>query len=123
MIYAIREVGTDFIKIGYTKHDPISRLTQLQTANPRELRLAWAIEGSLRDEFVLHHNWRHLHVRGEWFEDDASFVDSTEVEKFLESQQYRTSEALASDQIWGKAVLRAGSIENPFGTKHGVTNP
>jgi len=35
MVYFVRMVGTDFIKIGFTTRDPGRRIAELQTSAPR----------------------------------------------------------------------------------------
>lgn len=57
----------DPIKIGVADDVP-ARLAQLQTASPWPLRLLGFIRGDFDEEGALHDRFRHLHVRGEWFE-------------------------------------------------------
>ena len=64
-IYVIR-CGS-FSKIGYSKN-PKQRLRELQCANPFPLELAGTIPGSLATESKLHTEYRHKHVRNEWFD-------------------------------------------------------
>lgn len=71
MIYAIRAVGTNFIKIGYTSKSPLERVRELQTGCPLDLELVACCQGKKTMETWLH--WRLLkakaHHRGEWFTD------------------------------------------------------
>ena len=70
MIYAIRAVGTQYVKIGYTDHwDAKVRLDTLQTGCPYDLELVAFGLGSKASEKRLH---RYLtiarrHHKGEWF--------------------------------------------------------
>jgi hypothetical protein len=64
--YVVR--GMDAVKIGYTERDPISRLKELQTGCPDELRLVGVdFSGGLATEGVLHAQFADAHLRGEWF--------------------------------------------------------
>jgi hypothetical protein len=70
MIYAIRAVGTDYIKFGYsTKGDASDRVAEMQTGCPFELMaIAWC-EGDRVDEHRIHMRLKLVgaHARGEWF--------------------------------------------------------
>ena len=71
MIYAIKAVGTPYIKFGYTTYDVRQRLGLLQTGCPHDLELLAFCKGSKADEANIHSrllraNCRH---RGEWFKD------------------------------------------------------
>ena len=70
MIYAIRAVGTDYVKFGYsTKGDANDRVAEMQTGCPFELMaIAWC-EGSRVDEHRIHARLKRAgaHARGEWF--------------------------------------------------------
>lgn len=72
MIYAIRAVGTDYIKFG-TALDVQERLRGLQTGCPLPLELIAACEGDQKTEAWIH--WRLVqakaHHMGEWFKDCA----------------------------------------------------
>ena len=46
MIYIIHETGSPFYKIGYTGRSVSTRVRELQTGNPRKLRLVASIKGS-----------------------------------------------------------------------------
>lgn len=67
-IYLIAETGcSDAVKVG---HSSDTRIADLQTGNPRELRLLAKLPGSRDDEQALHARFIHLHedwMRGEWF--------------------------------------------------------
>lgn len=70
MIYAIRAVGTDYIKFGHAV-DVQTRLDTLQIGCPFELELVAACDGDHRTETWIH--WRLCKAkawhRGEWFKD------------------------------------------------------
>lgn len=67
MIYFITD--GDYTKIGFTSILDITvRLRNLQTANPRELKILWVIpEGSLELEKFIHEKLSCYRVSGEWF--------------------------------------------------------
>lgn len=71
MIYAIRAVGTEYIKFGYVKRDVERRVKFLQTGCPLLLELVAKCEGEQSVETWIH--WRlfkaKAHYRGEWFKD------------------------------------------------------
>lgn len=54
------------IKIGFSQHVP-SRIRNLQAAHPQPLYLLATESGDERYEGDLHHRFRHLQIRGEWF--------------------------------------------------------
>jgi hypothetical protein len=82
-VYLIRELGSDFYKIGRTNNIQ-QRLSTLQTGNPRQLILVDIIhcltkQQSSNIEKVLHRTLLELHTKGEWFLDDdkeLSIVDT-----------------------------------------------
>ena len=71
MIYAIRAVGTDYIKFGYAKGSVERRLRTLQTGCPLPLEVVAVAKGDHCTETWIH--WRlfkaKAHHRGEWFKD------------------------------------------------------
>ena len=70
MIYAIRAVGTEFVKFGVTNGlTPKRRLDTMQTGCPYELELLATCDGSTATEGFIHlmlHKAK-AHHRGEWF--------------------------------------------------------
>ncbi len=79
-IYLIREEEKMF-KIGFTKRDPIKRLSELQCANPRELILFNFFKtSSMKIEKRIHKEFKHKKVNREWFNlsesDLACILDS-----------------------------------------------
>lgn len=63
-VYCITD-GTA-VKIGYSLK-PEARVAELQTGNPRLLRLAAKKPGGLNDEKALHVKYLHLNLLQEWF--------------------------------------------------------
>ena len=72
-VYAIREAETGRIKIGISK-DPAERLKQLQVGNSQELELVAYKKADNRfsDERAAHFINSDAHIRGEWFDAEAS---------------------------------------------------
>ncbi len=67
MNYFIREEGSEFVKIGYTAEDPLRRLGEIQTGNPRKLILEAIEKGDEKQETLLHKRFKAFHHRREWF--------------------------------------------------------
>ena len=59
--------GAAFLKIGWAKDSPESRMKQLQTGNPRGLELLTSFPGSRRLEQRIHRALSLYRVQGEWF--------------------------------------------------------
>ena len=79
-IYFAEEVGSDTVKIGISVN-PESRLSTLQTSNPKTLRLIHAFEGTGEDEAELHERFAKDRIRGEWF------TLSEQIKEYLRSAQ------------------------------------
>lgn len=69
ILYIIKELQTNYYKVGITKHTPKKRLRDLQTGNPRLLKVvAWFNVDDMRKvESFLHQVLGAYHVRNEWF--------------------------------------------------------
>ena len=67
-VYFIEAIGLKKIKVGYSK-DVESRLRQLQTAMPFEMRILASVPGTIALESEIHRLFAKTRVRGEWFED------------------------------------------------------
>lgn len=78
-VYVIEAVGTDRVKIGYTKlSEPDRRLGELSVASPFQLRLIVFIGGSngcYRHEQNLHKRFAGARVNREWFRRTADIDD------------------------------------------------
>jgi hypothetical protein len=61
------------IKIGFSTKTE-ERIASLQTAHFDTLHLLAVIDGSQKDERALHHKFRHLHIRGEWFRAEPDLI-------------------------------------------------
>jgi hypothetical protein len=69
LIYAIRAVGTEYVKFGVTDNKVNRRLKGLQTGSPFELELLAQCEGGALTEDYVHRRLidAEAHHRGEWF--------------------------------------------------------
>lgn len=65
-VYFIENPSAQHIKIGWAK-DPKKRLASFQTGASTKYNLLGMIPGSRHLEKKLHHDFRELKVRGEWF--------------------------------------------------------
>lgn len=67
-VYCISD-GTA-VKIGRTSNHPSNRIAELQTGNPRLLKLLAFVEtdDATAAEIAMHRKFAHLNVLGEWFE-------------------------------------------------------
>jgi hypothetical protein len=69
-LYAIQDSSTGYVKLGYS-NDPDARVKSLQTGNSQILQLIYkakVIPNRARVlEQKLHHEFKHLQIRGEWF--------------------------------------------------------
>ena len=73
VVYFVRAGGA--VKIGRTGN-LAARLRALATGSAVPLELLAALPGGRREEARLHREWRHLHVRGEWFRADEALLRS-----------------------------------------------
>lgn len=71
-VYFIKAIESNRIKIGFTLGDPQDRLKQLQTSTSDKLEVvATHKHGSRGLEKKLHRQFKHLHIKREWFRDEA----------------------------------------------------
>ena len=109
MIYAVKAIGTSFIKFGYTSKDPKYRLSELQIGSPFHLELVAVCRGDQKAETWIH--WRlfraKAHHRGEWFN------DCEEARIIIEEMK---AEAIKSDCVPSDQVKIAESKRRRLGT-------
>jgi T5orf172 domain len=67
------------IKIGFTTKTPEGRLAELQAGNHEELKLLGVRLGTKAEEAALHEQFRHLKIRGEWFQPAPELLSITTV--------------------------------------------
>lgn len=78
MIYFIQAGKNGPIKIGYTENDIASRMAQLQTGCPYELKLLWKIHGNQEKEVEIHNDFEHERICGEWFRPSRMLLEYIE---------------------------------------------
>lgn len=68
-VYFIQQETTNYVKIGFTKEDPIKRLSTLKTSSPFDLKIIGLIEtdNCVKKESDLHNIYKEKRVKGEWF--------------------------------------------------------
>jgi len=74
VIYAIRAVGTEFVKIGKAASVG-KRLKELETSSPHELHIEAVANWPDSEERRLHRYLDGCSARGEWFKDGARLDD------------------------------------------------
>jgi predicted transcriptional regulator len=82
MIYLIVCEENKTCKIGFSNL-PEKRLSQLQTGNPNYLRLATVIQGSFKDEKILHEKFKKFKINGEWFSYSKEIKEYFGIEDFI----------------------------------------
>jgi len=75
LIYFIQAGKNGPIKIGYTDNDISTRLSQLQTGCPDEIKPLGVYVGDEFEESYLHKIFSHHNIRGEWFQPAKSILD------------------------------------------------
>ena len=77
-VYAIK--AGDFVKIGKTENVN-DRLKQIQTGSPIQLEFLGMLSPNPADESSFHNRFKHLHVRGEWFQSDPEILQAIQPRK------------------------------------------
>lgn len=65
-VYVMSEDDEGPVKIGVARN-PIDRLRNMRTGNPRRLRLEYVLLGDETVESLLHELWEPFNLSGEWF--------------------------------------------------------
>lgn len=80
----------EYVKVGMA-NDVRVRLNQMQTGNPKQLKIATVIEyGDAEMEHHLHTRYAKQHVRGEWYKLSKEMLE--DIKYFILSHYYRTGE-------------------------------
>lgn len=66
-VYFIEREPGDYVKIGWAKHGPFVRISELQTGCPDLLTVRAYFRGTREDERRMHQTFADLRGRGEWF--------------------------------------------------------
>lgn len=93
MIYYIANISASAIKIGYTKPDRKAvkfcaqgRLSSLQCGSPDTLYLLAVENGDQAEEGNKQNEFKHLHIRGEWFHAAKELLDHIEGLEYVEPE-------------------------------------
>jgi len=78
LIYFIEIIGEEPIKIGYTLKRVSQRLSQLQVASPKPMRVLAVLDGGKNTEAVLHEMFQDDLIRGEWYHRSNELLDFLE---------------------------------------------
>ena len=78
IVYLIECKQNNVLKIGFTKNVN-SRLDTLQRSNSGELKILYALNGTIELEKELLARFKTLQIRGEWFKWDKSIVSTFKV--------------------------------------------
>ena len=78
VIYFIEIVGEDHVKIGYTSQSIGQRLSQLQVASPKPMRVLATCDGNKETEVLLHLKFQEDLIRGEWYHLSDAILDFIE---------------------------------------------
>lgn len=111
MIYFIQAGKNGPIKIGHTESDIASRMAQLQTGCPYELKLLWTIHGNQEKEAEIHSDFEEERIRGEWFHPSEMLLEYIEIDatnqwvfdfegKFVDITERRNMISVGSDGGW-----------------------
>jgi len=101
------QAETGQIKIGFSCNMP-SRLRQLRTACPVELKLLGVVEGNKAKERVLQEQFYQYNIRGEWFNPSPELCSAIKnlIDPRLDEEEL-CYEHLKELELEGKAKLEA----------------
>jgi hypothetical protein len=110
MIYFIKDVVTQAVKIGYSK-TPEKRLRGLQTATPNELVLLGSIHGGLEHEEAFHSRFAEHRLQGEWFKKEI-LAEVLEIiaKDAADPRQLKMNVIVSGDDAFSRGVL--SHVEN-----------
>lgn len=76
-VYFIQAGENGPVKIGFTSGAVTNRLREIQTCNASECTTLRVLYGDKVDEKKLHKHFKHLNIRGEWFQFNTSMLSVT----------------------------------------------
>lgn len=104
-VYVIQAGPDGPVKIGHCK-DAWRRRENLQIGSPFPLYLRGTLPGGAAEEKILHDKFRHLRVRGEWFDLDPSAIEG--LRPFCHKRRNSSGETAATaliDALGGNAEV------------------
>lgn len=105
-VYFITSEPDEYVKIGWSLHNPSGRMRTLQTGCPEALRLMAYFPGTQEDERRLHATFEELHYRGEWFSLSYKLLDLV---RYLSDNHPRETNSGATrrrfeDGVWDAVI-------------------
>lgn len=79
-VYCIGDKPGGPVKLGYAR-DLRTRLQSMQTSNPAKLHVLASFPGVRGQEIAAHDKFSSLHIRNEWFQDEAE-----QISRFIREQ-------------------------------------
>lgn len=73
-VYFIQEITSKFIKIGFAA-SVASRKAIIQSSNPHEVIILGIMEGGAKEEAIIHEQFSHLRIRGEWYKSNEDLLN------------------------------------------------
>lgn len=118
-VYLMQQGEDGPYKIGFTQHDPLRRIKQLQTGNPAPIRLVSKFSASVAVEAYLHGKFSDLRLQGEWFKPDAAILGAFEFADSIPAEP----ETLPPITKAGRELFRLIEMQGlrkkyPDGSKH-----
>lgn len=76
LVYFLCDKSNNYIKIGYTKRDVLTRKKELSTGNPNQIFIIGFVQNGTRElELELHKKFNYAKVQGEWFRAISPILD------------------------------------------------
>lgn len=75
MIYFIQAGKKGPIKIGFTEKPVEERLYSLQTSSAEQLFVLGTIEGTKKEEYLIHQKYHIYQIRNEWFRPGEELIN------------------------------------------------
>lgn len=110
-VYAIRAIGTNRVKIGFSQ-EPDARLNQLQIGSPFPLEILCIRRGTIGMEQRIHSLYKDKRVTGEWFEFEPAEIEGLKRGRFLAGR------LLARDIQIGEPLQYGGELEVDILSSH-----
>jgi len=73
-LYLFHDEFQNLLKIGFTE-SPSRRFKEIRNSNNNPIKFIGYFKGSKTNEAILHHKWRALNAKLEWFEYSEEIID------------------------------------------------
>lgn len=113
MIYFLKIIENNTIKIGYSKYNDLQRVSSYEHLHPFKSEFLLFLEGDLKFEKELHEKFKHLKVEGkkEWF------MLSDEILGFIDENIGNAIELIGFSEERKKARIKSNPIGVRFNTE------